>query len=253
MVRSRLLLAACAFLFGSSETFGQSQGIRPAFEVASIKPTPKERLYRLKRECTGREFVAAGMPLSFIIAWSYGFGDSRILGLPDWVNDWDLAYDFDAKSSEPMSEGQCKQMVQSLLADRFAMAGHRETRMLPVYALTVAKNGPKLREVAADAGPGVRINGARFQSLSDNEPPKGLSMGRLAGTLSDHPVLRRPVIDNTGLTGIYSFDLTFSMKEGDDRPSIFTAVQEQLGLKLESVKAPLEVLVVDHIEKASAN
>jgi uncharacterized protein (TIGR03435 family) len=61
------------------------------------------------------------------------------------------------------------------------------------------------------------------------------------------------VIDNTGLTGIYSFDLTFSMKEGDDRPSIFTAVQEQLGLKLESVKAPLDVLVVDHIEKASAN
>jgi uncharacterized protein (TIGR03435 family) len=152
-----------------------------------------------------------------------------------------------------MTDDQCRLMVRSLLEDRFKMAVHRESREMRVYALVVSKQG-KLYEVSADGdGEGVRINRARFQSLSDAEAPKGMSMARLAGFLGDLPAVALPVVDRTGLSGIYSFSLTFSVKEGDDRPSIWTAVQEQLGLKLEATKAPIDVLVVDHIEKASAN
>jgi uncharacterized protein (TIGR03435 family) len=239
-----------AVLIGASIVCGQGA---TAFEVASVKPTPKERLYLLKRECKGDRFSATGMPLSFIIPWSYQLSSNRIQGLPDWVNAREYAYDFEAKAAGPMTDDQCKLMVQSLLADRFKMTVHRETREMRVYALVVSKKG-KVHEVSADGdGEGVRINRARFQSLSDAEAPKGMSMERLAGYLGDLPAVGLPVIDKTGLTGIYSFSLTFSVKEGDDRPSIWTAVQEQLGLKLEATKAPLDVLVVDHIEKASAN
>jgi uncharacterized protein (TIGR03435 family) len=228
---------------------GQGQPPAPAFEIISIKPTPKERLYTLKRDCLPDRFEAAGMPLSFLVEWSFGFGSTRLLGLPEWTNDFDLAYDIDAKAAAPMNLQQCKLMVQSLLTERFKMAAHRETREMRAYALVVGKSGSKLRP----EGAGVRINGARFQTLSDPEPPKGISMSRLAGILSDYSEVGLPVVDRSGLSGNYSFELVFSMKEGDDRVSVFTAVQQQLGLKLEPVKAPLEVLVVDRIEKASAN
>jgi len=221
----------------------------PKFEVVSIKPTPKERLYHLDRKCSNDRFVAFGMPLSFIIEWSYGLNDSRIFGLPEWVKAWEAAYDFEAKSAAPMSESQCKVMVQSLLADRFRMTVHRETREVPAYLLVLGKRGHKLKE----GGDGVTINGARNQFLGESEPAKGWPMSRLASFLSGQPGVNRPVIDKTGAGGTYSFSFTFSLRDGDDRPSIFSAVEDQLGLKLEPAKAPLEVLVVDHIEKASEN
>lgn len=194
------------------------------------------------------------MPLSFVITWSYELSNSRILGMPDWVKDREYAYDIEAKSTALMSDEQCKLMVRPLLADRFKMAVHREAREIRAYALTVGKNGAKLHVATPEvAGDGVRINGARFQTVSDPEGPKGLSMPRLADFLGNLPAVGLPVVDRTALSGIYSFDLAFSLRDGDDRPSIFTALQEQLGLKLESTKAPVEFLVVDHIEKASVN
>jgi len=228
---------------------------QPAFEVTSIKPRPKERVgYALTRECKNDRFRAANEPLSWIIEWAYDLPEYRVAGLPDWTTTFQDSYDIDARAAGPVDENQCRVMVRSLLADRFKMKAHRETRDMPVYELVVAKKGPKLREVTEDTldSKGVGINGAH--ELDANlQLPSGWPMSRLVNALSGRREVGRPVIDKTGLGGIYSFELTFSVKEGDDKPSIFTAVQEQLGLKLEPAKAPFEVLVVDHIERTSAN
>jgi hypothetical protein len=90
-----------------------------------------------------------------------------------------------------------------------------------------------------------------MQSLSESEAPEGWDMPRLAGYLGDVPDVGRPVLDRTGLTGLYAFSLQFSRKDGDDRPIVFLALQEQLGLKLEAAKAPLDVVVIDHVERPS--
>jgi uncharacterized protein (TIGR03435 family) len=227
-----------------------------AFEVISIKPRPKDRVgYLLKRECVNDRFEAANTPLSWIIQWAYGgLQDYQVVGLPAWTEGFDETFDIHAKASTAINDEQCRAMVQSLLADRFRMKTHRETRDLPVYFLVIGKSGSKLRDIAGDAGPpGAIVNGSQQIDDDSRRPPKGWPALRLAHVLSGRPEVGRPVIDRTGLTGVYSFNLSFSRKEGDEKPSIFTAVQEQLGLRLEAAKAPLEVMVVDHIEKPTEN
>jgi uncharacterized protein (TIGR03435 family) len=155
-------------------------------------------------------------------------------------------YDIKAKA-EGNAGDDLWPMVQTLLADRFQLKFHRETRELPIYALVVAKNGAKLHAVSA-AGLGVGMGKGRFNG-------RGADMPTLASVLSNE--LGRLVFDRTGLSGFYDFTLTF---EPDDTraadtagPSLFTALQEQLGLRLEPQKGPVETLVIDHAEKPSAN
>lgn len=224
-----------------------------AFEVASVKPTPKDRQYVFKRSCEGDRFVTAGMPLALVIRWSYELPANRIIGLPDWTSDRESAYDIEGRASAPISEPQCREMVRSLLMNRFSLATHREQREMRAFALTVAKKGAKLRDVTPGGTNGVRINGAPFRAVSDPAPPAGLSMTRFAAYLGDLPAVGAPVIDRTGLAGVYSFSLMFALRQDDLEPSIWAALEEQLGLKLEATKAQLEVLVVDHLEKASEN
>jgi uncharacterized protein (TIGR03435 family) len=167
-------------------------------------------------------------------------------------------FDIVAKPEAKADSGkQNRQMVQTLLADRFQLQFHRDVKELPVYVLTVAKNGPKLQE-AKDARHGIA---GRPRSIES----KGADMPALAATLARR--LGRTVIDKTGLTGLYDFTLTFSpidapavgpagqlSPETDSaEPSIFTALQAQLGLKLESSKGPVAVLVIDRAEKPSEN
>ncbi len=132
-------------------------------------------------------------------------------------------------------------MLRTLLADRFKLASHSETKELPLYSLVVGKNGPRIQEVKDGIG-----------SMSAG---KGRLSGRMpivdfARYLS--PILGRAVVDRTGLTG--AFDIKLEWTPGDDAsgPSIFTAVQEQLGLKLESAKGPVEILLIDHAEKPAS-
>src|ERR1700722_4458402 len=145
-------------VFFAQEKFPPSS----AFEIISIKPTPKEELLKLKRECVNDRFVAKGFPLSFLIAWSFALPDVRIFGLPDWTKSWDLAYDFDARASRPVSEAECKVMVTSLFVERFHLATHRETRNVKAYALVVSDKGAKLLPVNPDRldSAGVPLNGA---------------------------------------------------------------------------------------------
>ena len=168
-------------------------------------------------------------------------------------------FDIDAKAAEPKAtQAQFRQMIQSLLADRFQLKVHRSTKELSIYALVLAKNGPKLVEAKND-DPEVSM---RIEGPGQMTGVKA-TMAMLATTLS-RP-LQRKVVDETGLKGDYNFKLQFvpeqnTSKPGDDGaippndgPSIFTALQEQLGLNLKATKGSVDVLVIDHAEKPIPN
>ncbi len=243
MRRAILIAAVIALQFAA---LGQT---RAEFEVVSVKPTPTERLNRLRQEyCPGGgRFSAGGVPLFWILGYAYRVKDYQVSGAPAWMNAFDQAYDIEGKPAGPVTDEQCRLMVQSVFEDRFKLAVHREMKDASVYLLTIAKNGPKLHE-----GGGVKLNGS-IQVGNDGVPTwaAGWNMASLATYLSGW--VGRPVVDRTGLTGMYSITLDFSRGDGDDRPSIFTAVQDQLGLKMDAGKAPIEMLVIDHIERPTAN
>jgi uncharacterized protein (TIGR03435 family) len=235
----------------------QTEGPRPAFDVVSVKPTPPERLNHLKSEkCPGGgSYVTEGTPLLWAIEFAYRLNDTDLAGWPPWVESFADAYDIQGKPAGRVTDQQCRQMLQSLLEDRFHLRIHRERKERPVFFLAIGKNGPKLREVTPDSPKGgIRINRAIQQALSESEAPPGWSMQRLASYLADRPEVARPTIDKTGLSGLYSFSLEFSRNGSDnDQPDIFAALQEQLGLKLETGKAPGDVYLIDHIERPSGN
>lgn len=227
---------------------------QPSFEVASVKVNPRGSAGGEGRE---RESVVASpgsltmtnVTLNSCLRWAYGVRDFQISGAPGWFNT--ERYDIAAKSSGPVSSQEVKTMLQTLLTERFHLALRREKKNLPVYALVAGKNGPKLGSSSAE-GPG------------DMHPGEGnlifqkISMQEFADRLSARPFsLDRPVIDRTGLNGIYNFDLKLADNaaelkhnlERNDVPSIFEVVQQQLGLKLEPQRSPLDVLVIEHAEK----
>jgi uncharacterized protein (TIGR03435 family) len=234
---------------------------QPSFEVASVKPAdPKNRGMALDKLPGGR-FIATNVSLRILLKEAYGMRDFQIEGAPQWFDSarWDVS----AKSERAASDQEMTEMLQSLLAQRFALKLRQEERELQVYVLTAAKNGTKLKEAeSGESTIGVRIRG--FGHLTATKA----SMEQLAETLSDvrlngRAMLDRPVLDRTGLKGVYDFTLAWTPdlepadgaapSETAGGPSIFTAVQEQLGLKLERQKAPLKVFIIDHVEKASQN
>jgi uncharacterized protein (TIGR03435 family) len=236
-----------------------------AFDVVSIKqnhsgPGPAMIISPIDSD---RIIVANASPHE-IVGEAYGIRlHDLITGMPSWADS--DAYDIEAKVAaadlpafHKLLPGQRNPMLQPLLADRFHLKVHFETRTLPAYALLVSKGGPKLKEIE----PGILSNGLKDPGGIDMNRTQltatGSSMQGLAHVLQMQ--LGRPVVDRTGLTGNYDFALKFapvqSSATSDDAsaaPSLFTAVQEQLGLKLESVKTPVQVLVVEHIERPTEN
>jgi uncharacterized protein (TIGR03435 family) len=242
---------ACAMLLHSI-AIAQDQPLPPKFEVVSVKPTPKERLNR-PEDLQGKNnrLVTGGFPVSFLIGWSYQIHHAKIVGLPAWATDWESAYDIEARAAASVSQGQCRLLARTLLSDRFALVAHRETRKSKGYTLVTLDHGARLAKLVAAGEFVARIND---QILADGPDEGGLSMSRLAEMLGGHPALGFvPVIDRTGLPGRYGFRLTFSARDGDDRSSIFTALRDQLGLKLQPTELPVEFLIIDRIEKADAN
>ena len=198
--------------------------------------------------------------------WVFDVKPYQLIGVPDWdprvMYDASGLYRIDAVASRPVTDAECKVMVQQLLKDRYKMIAHREPRETPVYALVAAKNGPKMAK--ADENPGVRVVingnplGIAAGTPKDFKGPSGWSMDRLAGFLSIS--VDRPVINRTGLEGLYKINLSFSRQgtspdnlRPEAGPEVMTALPEQLGLRLESVRAPIETVVIDHIEKPDAN
>jgi len=221
----------------------------PAFEVVSVRPMPPDRHDQFESLCShGGRFISRGTPLLWTIKWAYGLNDYQVgSGWPDWLNSF-YTYDIEAEGEGRVTEDQCRRMVQSIFEERFKLSMHRKTKTVSVYALVVAKNGPRL-----PAHGRVTINGALKQATSEREPPQGWTMTRLANYLANIRAIGRPVVDRTGLRGVYGLTLNYSTADGDDRPDVFSALQQQLGLKLEAIKAPIETWFVDHVEKPTGN
>jgi len=220
---------------------------RQEFEVATIKPGDPE-IHGTSIFTPPGRLVMKNITLREAVRTAYHLNEPELFGGPKWIDS--EHFDIDGKAASIVLWDQIMQMLQSLLADRFKLKVHRETRTLPVYALTIAKNGPKM-PVATEGDP---ANGPTSWG-SRNLTAKGVPIDILARMLAD--LLMRPVLDRTGLEGIYNIKLDFAPLEAtsDDAPApaLVTAIQEQLGLKLEATTGPVEVLVIDGAERPDAN
>ena len=251
----------------------------PTFEVVSVKPYKQQDQYGgSMTRMMPDGFTATGVTLNLLLRMAYDMQDREILSAPEWVSSdrYDIKSKIDdadieafSKLKGEQSQTVRQQMLQSLLADRFKLAVHHETREWPIYTLVVAKNGSKLQETKPDDSKG----GGSFSVSRDKMTGHGVSVSSIVRLLSQQ--LGRHIIDKTGLTSKYDFTLTWTPEESDGHmlsaasagntgaaappvpdsngPSIFTALQEQLGLKLESQKGPVDVLVIDHVEKPTAD
>lgn len=232
------------FIYAALGAFAQS-ATAPVFEVASIKPSKAEEGHSSWTSRHGN-LDMHNMSLRAIILAAYDIKDYQLTG-PDWLEK--ERFDIVAKAPSVTEDGAMPRLMQGLLADRFHLAVHRETKPVPAYALVIAKGGLKIHEVE----PGVNSsnNSRRGNDGIIRLTAQRVSMERLAAMLLR--TLNRPVVDRTGLTGVFDFKLEWAAEEKTDAaaagPSIFTALPEQLGLKLQPDKLPLELLVVDGCDK----
>jgi uncharacterized protein (TIGR03435 family) len=231
------------------------------FEVASIKPNTTGA--RMSVELSGDRFTAFDIGLGPLVLMAYDLNVRQVSGLDHTFGD---RYDIVAKAEHRLRSAELRQMIQSLLADRFKLQVHWETREVPVYSLEVANSSPKLRRsdrqeediprVRTPDSAGGRETTSGVSYTNESMADFAWALSRMAG------VGDRQVIDNTGLDGNYDFTLSFDRNPvppgGTDPlprlgPDIFSAVKAQLGLKLESARAPVRFLVIDHAERPSAN
>jgi uncharacterized protein (TIGR03435 family) len=223
----------------------------PSFDVASIKPSQPGTLGSAFGGLHHGTFSATNVDLRMVLAAAYGMSEPRVLG-PDWL-DRDH-FDIIAKSPAGVPDTQVKPMLQTLLKDRFKLTAHLETREVSVYYLGIAKDGVKMPVYPArDQGPdrpGLDPNFRGFPMVRGT-----FTASKLADTMAR--IVNRPVVDRTGLTERYSLFLSYApltpqTAEPPDfgPPDFFTAIQKQLGLKLQPGKESVEVVVIDRIERA---
>jgi uncharacterized protein (TIGR03435 family) len=258
MLPVRHALALCGLWTGVA----LAQSVSTSLEVASVKKHV-EQSGRARFSVSGSRVTVVALDLYDLILEAYNLRDYQLSGAAGWMgggsNLSDIVaneksadfYDISAKAEgdTPLTRDQARSILQTVLADRFHLMIHRETKDLPVYTLTVGKNGPKIKESAADTQFSAGQEIGPLAKMTDRKT----TMTQFAGFLSVYA--DRPIVDKTGLTGFYDFTLEWSVNDAQDSaaPSIFTAVQEQLGLKLEPSRAPLEVLVIDHAAQPSEN
>ncbi|HEY4362090.1 MAG TPA: TIGR03435 family protein [Bryobacteraceae bacterium] len=254
---ARSLLAALALptIFLTAQT-------RPAFDVASIKPNKSiDRRFGIVPS-PGGLVRATNTTLRQLINAAYGTPDFRITGSTGWMST--DRFDIEAKASGDPPRAQLQLMLQSLLADRFKLVVHLETKELPTYDLVVARGGPKFKEAKCVGTPSPQNPCGAYSGSATHFFARAAKIGQLTQFLSTHE--SRIVIDKTGLSGEYDMELTWTPVDpplgvGDadqapldpNGPSIFTALQEQLGLRLEPSKGLVEILVIDSAEKPTGN
>jgi uncharacterized protein (TIGR03435 family) len=259
----------------ASQTSGEAQTL--AYDVVSIKAGQDSRHVMMRFLPDG--YAASGITLRFLIENAYYVRRDQILGGPGWIDSalFDLEAKVDPSDAAAYGKLSVKErglLLKPVLEDRFQLKAHRETRESTLYHLVPAKSGPKLKaSVAPMAGDGGEPAGAPDAGPRPGGPPRGemiwlqlgklignaVTTGKLAGMLSDQ--LHSMVIDKTGLTGNYDIQLTFAPEDGSgwqnsdagDAASLFTAIQEQLGLRLEPTRGMVDVLVVDRAEMPSKN
>jgi uncharacterized protein (TIGR03435 family) len=260
-IARQVLLAVAAFVVSApgADT--------PAFDVASVRASNSPSDQSKISGATPGRFVASNTPLRFIVLNAYQLLDHQLIGMPDWTS----TIGFDITATYPPggapTETEVRLMVRNLLRERFGFTAHREQRELPAYSLILARKdrrlGPQLRRSDAECeGPQADAGGPSPVTPSGKRPACGMvatrrfltggtrSMGQLAAALQS--MVGRPVVDRTGITGTFDIDLQWVPSEVDvapggnppsnDGPSIFTALQEQLGLKLEPRRDRFNVL-----------
>jgi uncharacterized protein (TIGR03435 family) len=249
-IRTTWLLAAMALVV--TNPISNLAAELPSFEVASVRThKPEPGPFRVSNAVEIGRINFNNVTLKGCIRQAYGLRQYQVVGGQAWLND--DRYDIAAKASGAASKDQLMLMLQTLLAERFHLAVHRETKEMPTYSLVVAKKGPKIHPMKDD-GSGVEIG-------ADPAHPyavRNISMAMFAGVLSRSQQVDRPVLDHTGLEGVFTFTLDLAADDSPSAdgvvgPSIFTALQEQLGLKLEPDRGPVETLVIDHAERPTQN
>jgi len=223
-----------------------AQSAPPAFETASIHPNP--RVERQEIQISPASLTLRNQTFVFLVQWAWDVTPAQI-DAPPWF--MEECFDVVAKAPGPADETQMRLMLQKLLADRFGLRAHKEARVMPVYAITLAKGGPKFQESPTEGSFVLERNNPVILNAHHAR------MGDLAQGISSE--VKRPVVDDTGLTGRYEIHMDLSAYlnrtggAGDgqlDLMSIlFSGLQDLLGLKLEARKQSVDVLVIDHAEK----
>ncbi|HEY4357362.1 MAG TPA: TIGR03435 family protein [Acidobacteriaceae bacterium] len=243
-----LILGSAVLAFVGLAVLPQQVG--DSFEVASIRPNTSENSNTQITLPKGGRYVVVNATVKTLLRNAYGLLSFQFAGGPSWL-DTDR-YDINAKanSSEDLTLESTRPLLQNLLADRFHMKVHWETREAPIYVLVADKGGPKFQ--AHSDAPGHGMN-TRKTSIAVQMKGTDVPMEELASNLGNQ--LGRFTVDETGLHGHYDFVLNWAPDPTADSslPSLFTAVREQLGLRLESRKGPMKVLVIDQAEKPSEN
>ena len=236
---------------------------RPKFDVVTVKPSDPDRPGKLFT-MRGRHIVTINTNLNDLISFAYSLHAKQIVGAPDWFGtekfDIDGVPDVDGRPNQD----QFKLLIQDVLTQRFKLEFHRDKRELPVYALTVAKGGPKMAVTVNKPGDPRNF---MFRGLGQLRVTNSTMQDVCNGFQG--AVMDKPVVDHTGLTERYDFNLNWTpdfsqfaqmgaklpppSEDPNAPPSLYTALQEQLGLKMEPAKAMTDVVVIDHIERPSAN
>lgn len=250
------LLIACALAWQAD-----------SFEVAAIKPTPPDwRGGRFIRMQTARQLVARNHAVRTLIAAAYNLSPKAISGGPSWVDDEHFDILAEAPGEARPNLDQQMAMLRTLLNERFQLKFHRERKEMAVYALSVAKTGAKFK-----VSPEVEPPPQGFPALAFviappvvRLPARHATMGEIASVMQ-RAALDRPVIDETGLTARYDLDLEFTPDDSlfggmlrfepsdDAKPGLLAALQEQLGLKLEATRGPVDVFVIDSVSRPTEN
>jgi uncharacterized protein (TIGR03435 family) len=265
-VRHLILAVIAAASVASAQSF--------TFEVASVKPARPDNpqgFQGVSRPPGGR-FTAVNAPLRFLILYAYQLQGSQLIGAPEWIADerYDIAARMESDSPSIVTSGvdPIRLAIRTLLADRFGLVVHREMRELDIYALTMARPGGQPGRGLNASPEDCAVMAARARAAppaadADGFPPficgqswaqgrirfAGYPLSLFASGLSQN--VGRAVVDRTGLAGNWTFELTYAVEPGpdSDAPSLFTALQEELGLRLESTKGPVEVLVIDSVRQ----
>ncbi len=240
-----------------------------SFEVSSIKVNRSGDEGATWRFASGGRLTGESVPLHLIISTAFHLKDSQLTGLSGWEDS--ERYDIEAKAEGNPGQDQLFSMLQELLRERFQLRYHRETREMPVYVIAPAKGGIRLQESkegscvvpvpgALPQAPGQPLPNycGTFFSHGGQVDGTRITMSQLIAALALR--LDRPLVDRTGFTKTFDVHLTWDPEAdtpgraaADNGPSVFAASQKQLGLKLEATRAPVEMLVIDHVEKPDAN
>jgi uncharacterized protein (TIGR03435 family) len=242
--------------------WGSPNGGEPEFEVATIKPSDPAKCCARGWSMNGRRFFTINMNLKYLIQWAWGLQAKQVVGGPPWMDDsrFDINGEIDGDGTP--NQHQWKMAVQKLLIERFQLQIRHEKREMQAFVLVIAKGGPKL--TPSDG------NVKAIQSMSFGGAPGQTMYGRgVNASIADfigelqRIVMNRPIVDETGLTGVYNIQFEFTREDPDAlgmtqlpdtaAPNLLEALPQQLGLKLEGKKTPVDVIVIDHAESPAAN